>query len=116
MVRYIFAVIHSSSCSARMAVTRRRQLAVLGNNVATRVLHLISLLSRSSALVVRMRTRFSAGNTNTVKPSARFVSAQAASLGCALRQPSIAKPSSRVASFASGALKMERIVRDTGTR
>ena len=36
-------------------MTKRRQLAVLGNNLAIRVLRFISLLSRSSPLVVRMR-------------------------------------------------------------
>lgn len=36
-----------------MAVTRRRQLASLGNSVTTRVRRLISLLARSIALLVR---------------------------------------------------------------
>ena len=80
-----------------MALTSRRQLAEFGNKVATRVRRFISLFNRSRPLVVRIRTRCSGGKPNTVKPSARFVSAQAANLGCALRQPSIAKPSNRVA-------------------
>lgn len=78
-------------------MTRRRQPAVLGNNSATRVLRLISYFSRSNQLVVRIRTRFSPGNANTEKLALRFVSAQLASLGCELRQPSIAKPSSSAA-------------------
>ena len=38
-----------------MALTRRRQLAELGNRIAIRVRRLISLFNRSMPLVVRMR-------------------------------------------------------------
>ena len=99
-----------------MALTSRRQLAELGNKVATRVLRLISLFRRSTPLVVRKRTRCSGGKPKTAKPSAKFSSAHVASLGCSLRQPSSAKLSKRFASLTSGALKIERIVRATGAR
>jgi len=54
----------------------------------------------TTSLVARMRTRCSAGRPNTVNPSARFSSAQAANLGLVLRQPSTVRLSSLLRDYA----------------
>ncbi len=62
-------------------MTSRRALCSLGNSVATRVRRLISLLMRSSILVVRSLRRWAAGRLRTVSASGTLASSQAASLG-----------------------------------
>jgi len=62
-------------------VTRRSRAASFGKRVATRVRRLISRLSRSRPLVVRIRLRWASGKLKTVSASGTLASSQAESLG-----------------------------------
>src|SRR5690554_6677719 len=88
MVRYFLPELHSSDISIITAVTNLRQEASFGNKVATHVWRLISLFTRSSALVVLKRRRCPAGKASTASPSGSAVSAHTASLGALFSYPS----------------------------
>ena len=74
ILRYTFPDSHSSLVSIKTALTNLSKEASLGNNVATLVLRLISLFSRSSILEVRIFFQCDGGKVKTVSPSGRFSS------------------------------------------
>jgi len=101
--------IHSSDISITTTVTRRRHDASLGNIVATLNRRRISLLMRSTTLLVRRRFRRCSSNENTVKPSGSAVSAQLASLGALCLKSAINICNNRSASARSGAVNIVRM-------
>ena len=78
--------------------------------------HTCIVLSCSSPLVARIRTRCASGRQKLVKPSGKFISAHAANFDLWVCHDAMAMFSKRLASSRLGALKQARIVRATPSR